>query len=295
MTSAPEDTAVTGSPPSQAASSIPTVLLNSGYAMPRIGLGTWPLQGTACMRAVGSAFGVGYRLIDTAAHYGNEEAVGKAIHASGLPRAEVFVTSKLQGRNQGREFTRPGVEQSLERLGLDYLDLFLIHWPMPHLGRYVDTYTELVSLAAEGLIRSVGVSNFESAQLDAIVKATSLVPAVNQLQVSPSHPRHDLVRATQQAGSVVQAWSPLERNSGILENAVVTETAALHHVTPAQVVLRWLIQRGVAPVPQSSNPDRQRLNADVFGFVLTSEEMDAIHRLDRGVPIDQDSDTHEEF
>lgn len=274
---------------------IPTVTLNSGHDMPLIGLGTWPLQGSACTQAVLSALQVGYRLIDTAAHYRNEAAVGAAIRASALPREEVFVTSKLQGRNQGQEFTRSGVEQSLERLGVDYLDLFLIHWPMPNLGRYVDTYTELVKISQEGLIRSVGVSNFKTPQLDDIVDAAGVVPAVNQLQISPSHSRSDLVSVVQESGAVVQAWSPLERNSGILENPIISEGAKRHAVTPAQVVLRWLLQQGVAPVPQSSNPGRQRSNADVFDFSLTSREMTAIAGLDHGVPVEQDSDTYEEF
>jgi len=292
----PADDAATPRPRSEGAGlTIRTVTLNSGHDMPLIGLGTWPLQGSACTQAVLSAFEVGYRLIDTAAHYGNEAAVGSAISASALPREDMFVTSKLQGRFQGREFTRTGVEQSLQRLGVDYLDLFLIHWPMPNLGRYLDTYAELVKISQEGLIRSAGVSNFKAPQLDAIVDATGVLPAVNQLQVSPSHSRTDLVSVVQASGSVVQAWSPLERNSGILENSVIAESAERHEVTPAQVVLRWLIQRGVAPVPQSSNPSRQRSNADVFGFSLMSEEVAAIAGLDHGMPVEQDSDTYEEF
>ena len=270
-------------------------MLNSGFAMPRIGLGTWPLKGRQSTDAILWAMEIGYRLIDTAEIYDNEDSVGVAVRESRLPREELFITTKLRGRYQGAQTVREGLIGSLERLGLDYVDLFLIHWPLPRLGRYVETYAEMVKLADEGLIKSVGVSNFTAAHLDAVVTETGVHPAVDQLQVSPSFARTDLVDAIAKTPTIVQAWSPLERNSGVLENPTVTAIANRLGVTPSQVVIRWLIERGLTTVPHSSNRDRQRINADVFGFALTPANVAAITALDVGQPLTQDPDTWEEF
>ncbi|WP_426507005.1 aldo/keto reductase [Dactylosporangium sp. McL0621] len=273
---------------------IPTVTLNSGHRMPVAGYGTWPLQGRAATDAVLAALAAGYRLVDTAASYGNEDAVGAAVRESGLPRAELFVTTKLRGSDQGRGSTRAALEASLERLGLDYVDLYLIHWPLPAVGRYADSYAEMADLHREGLIRTLGVSNFLPEHIAAVVAETGIVPAVDQLQVSPSHARPELVAAVQGGGTVVQAWSPLERNTGVLEDAGIVAAADRLGVTPAQVVLRWLVQRGLTVVPHSSDPERQRANADLFGFELTGEDMAAVDSVAQ-LPVKQDPATWEEF
>ncbi|MEV8515766.1 aldo/keto reductase [Dactylosporangium sp. NPDC051484] len=275
--------------------SIPSVRLNSGLDMPVVGYGTYPLKGRRATDAVLAAIGSGYRLIDTAASYDNEDAVGAAVRESGLPRAELFITTKLRGSDQGRGSTRAGLQRSLERLGLDYVDLYLIHWPLPAVGRYVESYAEMAELQREGLIRSLGVSNFLPEHLDAVVAETGIQPAVDQLQVSPSHPRPELVAAVQRTGTVAQAWSPLERNTGILEHSSVAAIAGRLDVTSAQVVLRWLLQRDVTVIPHSGSPDRQRTNADLFGFELTADDMAAIDALDTCVPVKQDPRTWEEF
>ncbi|MFG2040907.1 aldo/keto reductase [Dactylosporangium sp. NPDC048998] len=275
--------------------SIPSVKLNSGLDMPVVGYGTYPLKGRRATDAILAAIGSGYRLIDTAASYGNEDAVGAAVRESGLPRAELFVTTKLRGSDQGRGSTRAGLERSLERLGLEYVDLYLIHWPLPAVGRYVESYAEMAELRREGLIRSLGVSNFLPEHLDAVVAETGIQPAVDQLQVSPSHSRAELVAAVQRTGTVVQAWSPLERNTGVLDHPSVAAIAARLGITGAQVVLRWLLQRNVTVVPHSGDPGRQHTNADLFGFELTTDDMTAINALDTGVPVKQDPRTWEEF
>ncbi|GIF46049.1 2,5-diketo-D-gluconate reductase A [Asanoa ferruginea] len=275
--------------------SIPTRTLNDGYQMPWLGLGTWPLQGRQLTDSILAAIELGYRLIDTASRYGNEDAVGAAIRESGLPREDFFVTTKLAGRDQGKPYVREGFSASLERLGLDYVDLYLIHWPLPLLGRYVESYVEMVALQQEGLIRSVGVSNFLDDHIAAIVAATGVQPAVDQIQVSPTHAQVDVVEAVSRGGTVVQAWRPLERNGGILEHPTVTGIADRLGVAPSQVVLRWLIERDITTTPHSSNPDRQRLNADIFEFSLEPADVAAITALDVGAPVKQDPKTWEEF
>ncbi|MFI5911363.1 aldo/keto reductase [Dactylosporangium sp. NPDC051541] len=268
--------------------------LNSGHEMPIVGYGTWPLKGAPATDAVLAAIESGYRLLDTASAYGNEDAVGAAVRQSGRPRDELFVTTKLRGSDQGRGSTRAGLEGSLERLGLDYVDLYLIHWPLPNVGKYVESYEEMAELRQAGLIRSLGVSNFLPEHLAAVTAATGIAPAVNQLQVSPSHARQELVSAVRSQGTVVQAWSPLERNSGVLEHPAVTAPAARLGVTPAQIVLRWLVRQDIAVVPHSANRDRQRTNADLFSFELTADETAAIDGI-KQLPVKQDPATWEEF
>ncbi|WP_432978274.1 aldo/keto reductase [Dactylosporangium sp. CA-233914] len=275
--------------------SIPTVRLNSGYDMPVLGYGTYPLRGRRATDAILAAIESGYRLIDTASAYGNEDAVGAAVRECGLERAELFVTTKLRGSDQGRGSTRAGLEGSLTRLGLSYVDLYLIHWPLPRVGKYVESYAEMAQLQREGLIRSLGVSNFLPEHLAAVVAETGIQPAVDQLQVSPSHSRPGLVHEVAQQGTVVQAWSPLERNTGVLEHPSIAAIAARLGVTGAQVVLRWLLQRDITVVAHSGDPGRQRANADLFGFELTAEDMTAVDAVDAGIPVKQDPATWEEF
>ncbi|WP_062436035.1 aldo/keto reductase [Herbidospora daliensis] len=271
------------------------VTLNTGHPMPLVGLGTYPLHGRSAIDAVLTAVDAGYRLLDTAASYGNEAAVGDGMRESGLPRQEFFVTTKLRGSDHGAAKARAALEGSLERLGLDYVDLYLIHWPLPRLGLYVETYAALLELAREGLIRSVGVSNFTPEHLDAVVKETGVHPAVNQRQVSPTHAQAAHIEATQGDPTVLQAWSPLERNTGILAHPVIVEIARRVGRTPSQVVLRWLVERGISVVPKSGDPLRQRENIDLFGFHLDAADVAAVTALDTGKPVRLDPDTHEEF
>jgi 2,5-diketo-D-gluconate reductase A len=273
----------------------PTVTLNTGHEMPQLGLGTWPLKGPECTEAVLAAIASGYRLVDTAAKYDNEDAVGAAVRSCGRPRDDLFVTTKLRGSEQGAGSTREALARSLERLGLDHVDLYLIHWPLPRLDRYRESWAELLTLAQEGLARSVGVSNFQAARLAAIVADTGVEPAVNQIQVSPTIAKTDLVATIQATSTVVQSWSPLERNSGVLTDPTVLAVAARHGVRPAQVVLRWLIERGITAVPRSGDPVRQRENLDVFGFALTDDDRAALASLHRQAEGRLDPATHEEF
>jgi 2,5-diketo-D-gluconate reductase A len=275
---------------------IPTVALNTGHAMPQVGLGTWPLVGRQSTDSILAAISTGYRLIDTAAAYGNEDSVGIAVRESGVPREELFLTTKLRGRHQGDLATvRQGLMGSLKNLGLDYVDLYLIHWPNPAQGRYLETYEALLELAQQGIIRSVGVSNFTEEHLRKVVDATGVPPAVNQRQVSPTHAQVPFVDALSTSSTVIQAWSPLERNSGLLQDPLIARIAERLNVAPSQVVIRWLIERGLTTVPHSSNPERQRRNADVFHFSLEPDDITAISALDSGKPPELTPDTFEEF
>jgi 2,5-diketo-D-gluconate reductase A len=274
---------------------VPTRTLNSGHEIPVLGLGTYPMNGAEGTAAIAQAISLGYRLLDTAASYENEQAVGEAIRSSGVDRRELFVTTKLRGSDHGREKTRAAVSASLDRLGLDYLDLYLIHWPLPRLGRYVESYETMLEIAAAGLIRSVGVSNFKPAHIAALVDTTGVTPAVDQIELSPALPRRETVAYLEGAGVVTQAWTPLGPGRQVLGSAAVTAIADAHGVTPAQVVLRWEVQQGIVTIPKSSDADRQRSNLDIFGFSLDDAEMAAVAGLDQGEDAAVDSDAHEEF
>jgi 2,5-diketo-D-gluconate reductase A len=274
---------------------VPVRTLNSGYQIPLLGLGTYPMDGAAGAAAMAGAIAAGYRLLDTAAKYGNEWAVGEAIKRSGVDRRELFVTSKLRGADHGRARTRAAVAASLDRLRLDYLDLYLIHWPLPRLGRYVESYQAMLDLAAEGLIRSVGVSNFKPAHIAALIEATGVTPAVDQIELSPALPRRATVGYLTQAGVLPQAWSPLGGQHRVTRSATVTGIAAARGVSPAQVVLRWAVQQGIAVIPKSSDPQRQRANLDIFRFSLSEAELAALATLDLGEDAAVDSDLRVEF
>lgn len=274
---------------------IPTTLLSSGHPMPLLGLGTWPLDDHASARAVENAIGLGYRLVDTASRYENEVGVGQGIAASGVDRAELFVTTKLRGADQGYDATRDALHASLDRLGLDYVDLYLIHWPLPRLDRYVESYRAMLDLAAEGLVRSVGVSNFREHHLDRLIAETSHVPAVNQIQLSPALARTDLRRYLSERGITVEGWSPLGQEEGVLTEPVIQEIASAHGRSAGQVVLRWHVQQGIVTIPKSASAERQRSNAEIFDFALTEDDMTRIAGLDRGEDAARDSDEHEEF
>jgi 2,5-diketo-D-gluconate reductase A len=274
---------------------VPARTLNSGHEIPVLGLGTYPMNGAEGTAAMAQAISLGYRLLDTAASYENERAVGEAIRRSGADRPELFVTTKLRGSDHGREKTRAAVSASLDRLGLDYLDLYLIHWPLPRLGLYVESYETMLELAAEGLIRSVGVSNFKPAHIAALVDATGVTPAVDQIELSPALPRRETVAYLEGAGVVTQAWTPLGPGRQVIESAAVTAIADARGVTPAQVVLRWEVQQGIVTIPKSGDAGRQRSNLDIFGFTLDDAEMAALAALDQGEDMAVDSDVHEEF
>lgn len=274
---------------------VPTRALNSGYEIPLLGLGTYPMNGADGAAAMAQAISLGYRLLDTAAKYENEAAVGEAIRRGGVARPELFVTTKLRGAEHGREKVRAAVSSSLERLGLDYLDLYLIHWPLPRRGLFVESYETMLELASEGLIRSAGVSNFTPAHVAQLIDATGVPPAVDQIELSPALPRAKTRAYLDEAGVVTQAWGPLGLDHRVPDADAVTAIAGAHDVTPAQVILRWEVQQGIVAIPKSRSADRQRSNLDVFGFALTDAEMTALAALDLGEDQAVDSDQREEF
>ncbi len=274
---------------------IPTRTLNSGFGMPLLGLGTYGMDGAAGAAAMAGAISAGYRLLDTAAKYGNEWAVGEAIRRSGADRGDLFITSKLRGADHGRRKTRAALGASLDRLRLDYLDLYLIHWPLPRLGLFAESYEAMLELAAEGLIRSAGVSNFKPAHVSALIEATGVAPAVDQIELSPALPRRATVAYLTGAGVLPQAWGPLGIGHQVPGSPEVATIARAHHATPAQVVLRWAVQQGIAVIPKSARPERQQANLQIFGFSLSDAEMAALAALDRGEDAAVDSDARVEF
>ncbi len=274
---------------------IPTRPLAGGGTIPLVGLGTWPLDDATAPAAVANALGLGYRLIDTAARYGNEVGVGRGIRDAGVPREELVVTTKLRGADHGRDKVRPALEASLERLGLDHADLYLIHWPLPRLDLYVESYEAMLELADEGLVGAVGVSNFLPHHIERLISATGVAPAVDQIQLSPALARVGLRAWLEEHGVVPQAWSPLGRSEGVPGQPVVAQVAAAHGLTVEQVILRWEVQQGIVVIPKSGDPARQRSNADIFDVELTTEEMALLRALDLGDDAGADPDVHEEF
>jgi 2,5-diketo-D-gluconate reductase A len=270
---------------------VPTVTLPSGTRMPRLGLGTWPLSADEAERAVASALEVGYRLFDTAYAYGNETGVGKALAAGSVPREEVFITTKINAEWHGFDEVREAFDDSARKLGVDYLDLHLIHWPNPRQDRYVDAWRGLCALRDEGLVRSIGVSNFKPAHIERLLQETGVAPELNQIELNPYLARTAARSYHEEHGIVTQSYSPLEKAGQLLAEPVVVEAAERLGRTPAQVVLRWHEQLGLVTVPKSSDPARQAQNLEVFDFELTDEEMAALSALDRGEAAATDSDT----
>jgi diketogulonate reductase-like aldo/keto reductase len=277
--------------------STPTHTLNDGTVVPAIGFGTVSLRGDGGIAAMTGAVEAGYRLFDTAVNYRNEREVGEALRRSGLAREEFLVTSKIPGRDHGYHEAVASTHGSLERLGLDFLDLHLIHWPNPRREKYVDTWRALVDLREQGLVRSIGVSNFTRAHLERIIAETGVTPALNQIELHPWFPQPEMRRAHENLGVRTESWSPLGKRRAPFDEQPVGGAAEAHGVTPAQVVLRWQVQLGCLPIPKSATPSRQRENLDVFGFELTADEMDAISALGRadGRLFGGDPDTHEEM
>lgn len=273
----------------------PTRPLLSGAQIPLLGLGTYPLKDDEAATAVAAGIEAGYRLIDTASKYENEAAVGRGIRDSGIDPDELFVTTKLRGADHGADKVRSAVEQSLERLGLDRVDLFLIHWPVPRVGRFVESYAALLEQRDAGLIGSVGVSNFKAHHIEALAKEIEEPPALNQIQLCPAIARTELRHWLDDHDIVAQAWSPLGIDEGVPDESVVTSIAGELGRTPGQVILRWHVQQGIVAIPKSADPVRQQQNIDVFGFELSTEQMTALYGLDRGEGAAVDSDEHEEF
>ncbi|MFF8974174.1 aldo/keto reductase [Streptomyces sp. NPDC014995] len=273
---------------------IPVHTLNDGTKLPALGLGTWPMNDVQAEEAVAAALGLGYRLIDTATNYRNETGVGRGVARAGVPREEIVVTTKLPGRHHGYDETLASFEESRRRLGLDHVDLYLIHWPLPRVDRYVDSWRAMIKLREDGLVRSIGVSNFTAEHIERLEKETGVLPSVNQIELHPFFPQDDLRAFHEAKGIVTESWSPLGRGSALLHDPAVASVAKAHGVTPAQVVLRWHLQLGAVPIPKSSDPDRQRANLDVFGFELdpaqTRALTDRAHRRLGGDP-----QAHEEF
>lgn len=259
-----------------------------------MGLGTWPLDDDAAEEAVAGALGRGYRLVDTALNYGNETGTGRGIARSGVPREDVFVTTKVPGRHQGYEKTLASFEESRRNLGLDQVDLYLIHWPLPRVDLYVDTWRALITLRDDGLVRSIGVSNFTAEHLARLEEETGVLPAVNQIEMHPRLPQEELRAVHAAKGIVTESWSPLGRGRDLLADPELVGIAAAHGVTPGQAVLRWHTQLGSVPIPKSADPGRQRENLDLFGFVLTPDEL---ARISAGPQqrFGGDPEVHEEF
>lgn len=270
----------------------PTRSLRSGTEMPVVGVGTSPLEGDACFRQVLAALEVGYRLIDTAESYGNEAAVGEAIRASGIDRSEIFVTTKFNRRWHSVHGARDAFEASLQRLGLDYIDLMLVHWPNPDQDRYVDAVRGLQAVVDSGGLRALGTSNFKPAHLQRVLEETGITPDVNQIQLSPYSARRDSREYHEAHAIVTESWSPLGASTAELRNdPEVERIAAAHGKSPSQAVLRWHFQLGLVTIPRSSNPGRLAENLQIFDFELSDEEMGRLGALDRGDAAIVDSDS----
>ncbi|AZS83974.1 aldo/keto reductase [Streptomyces griseoviridis] len=263
-------------------SKVPPITLNNGVEMPQLGFGVWQVPDDEAERAVATALESGYRSIDTAAIYGNEEGTGRAIAASGLPREDVFVTTKLWNSDQGYDSTLRAFDTSLAKLGLEYVDLYLIHWPAPDRDSYVDTYKAFERLHADGRVRAIGVSNFLPEHLKRLLDETSVVPAVNQIELHPQLQQRELRELHAEHGIATEDWSPLGSGKGLLEVPALVAIAQKHERTPAQVVVRWHLQVGNIVIPKSVTPSRIKENIDVFDFSLDSEDLAAISALDEG-------------
>jgi 2,5-diketo-D-gluconate reductase A len=260
---------------------VPTIPLANGVTMPALGLGTSPMGDEETEVTVTAALRAGYRLVDTAENYGNERGVGRGIRASGVDRDEVFVTTKFNERWHGFEEAQQAFANSAERLGLDRIDLLLIHWPVPRKDRYVAAWRGLVKLLEDAKVRAIGVSNFKPAHIDRLLGETGVAPHVNQVQLDPRIGRADQRSYHAAHGIVTESWSPIGQGGGLLADPTIAGVARRHSKTPAQIVLRWHVQLGLIPIPKTSRPQRLAENIDVFDFELSSDEMDEITELDR--------------
>jgi 2,5-diketo-D-gluconate reductase A len=269
---------------------VPTVTLSDNEQIPQLGFGVFQVPPDGTAEAVTRALMAGYRHIDTAAAYRNEGAVGQAVHAAGLERDEVYITTKCFNDSHGFEPAKRALRASLDRLEMDYVDLYLIHWPVPSQDKYVETWRAFIELRQEGLVRSIGVSNFQPAHLERIIQQTGVTPTVNQVELHPRFQQPGLRREHADLGIVTEAWSPLAQG-GVLDDPLITEIAKAHERTPAQVVIRWHLQLGNVVIPKSVTPQRIEENFDVFDFNLSAAEMESIEALDAGERTGPDPDT----
>ena len=269
---------------------VPTIELGADVTVPQLGFGVFQVPAEDTERAVLEAFEIGYRHVDTAAIYRNEEGVGRAVAASGLAREELFVTTKLWNDAQGRETAPRALADSLSRLGLEHVDLYLIHWPVPSQDRYVETWEALLELQQEGLARAVGVSNFQPAHLERIIAATGVSPAINQIELHPWLQQAELRAFHAEHRIATEAWSPLAQGGDHLSDPVLTEIAAAHERSVAQVILRWHVQLGNVVIPKSVTPARIRENSELFDFALSDAEMERIAGLEQGERVGPDPD-----
>lgn len=259
---------------------VPTVKLNDGTSIPQLGFGVWKVENDEAVAAVSEALKIGYRHIDTAAIYGNEEGVGEAIRNSGIPREEIYLTTKLWNADQGYESTLKAFDESVKRLGVDYVDLYLIHWPVPSRDLFMDTWRAFGELQAEGRIKSVGLSNFRTSDLERIFKESSLRPVVNQIELHPRFQQDELRLFHSKHNIATEAWSPLGQGT-ILDNEVLQSIAKSHGKSVAQVILRWHIETGNIVIPKSVTPSRMKENFEIFDFKLNGTDHDEITKLDR--------------
>ncbi len=269
---------------------VPTVPLRGGAEIPQLGFGVFQVPPEDTAEVTTRALLTGYRHIDTAAAYGNEAGVGQAVRASGLDRGEVFITTKCFNDDHGYEPAKQAFKASLDRLELEYVDLYLIHWPVPAHDRYVETWRAFIELQSEGLIRAIGVSNFQPAHLRRIIEETDVTPAVNQIELHPRFQQVGLRREHDERGIVTQAWSPLAQGQ-VLDDPTLGEIAGAHTKTVGLVVLRWHLQIGNVVFPKSVTPERIEENFDIFDFHLSQSEMEAIEALDAGDRIGPDPET----
>jgi 2,5-diketo-D-gluconate reductase A len=268
----------------------PLITLNDGNSIPAVGFGVFQIQPEDAERAVGVALQAGYRHIDTAAAYQNEREAGRAVADSGIPRDQLYVVTKLWNADQGYDSTLKAFDASLDRLGLDYLDLYLIHWPLPGRNLFVDTFKAFAQLREQGRIRSIGVSNFEPEHLKAVIDGTGIVPAVNQIELHPQFPQTELRKVHAELGVATEAWGPLGQGS-LLDNPTVAAVAESNDRTPAQVLIKWHLQLGNIVIPKSVNPERIASNFDVFDFELSPDDMASISSLDDGTRLGPDPRT----
>ncbi|MGW5096418.1 aldo/keto reductase [Streptomyces nodosus] len=272
-------------------SKVPPIILNNGVEMPQLGFGVWQVPDAEAERAVATALEAGYRSIDTAAIYGNEEGVGRAVSASGIARQDLFITTKLWNSDQGYDSTMRAFDASLEKLGLEYVDLYLIHWPVPSRGDFVETYQAFEKIYADGRAKAIGVSNFLPEHLETLIAQTSVIPAVNQIELHPHLQQLAAREFHAEQGITTEAWSPLGQGKGLLEVPAIVAIGQKHNRTPAQIVLRWHIQLGTVVIPKSVTPSRIKENIEVFDFSLDTEDMAAISALNEDRRIGPDPAT----
>ncbi|MFT8993851.1 aldo/keto reductase [Lentilactobacillus hilgardii] len=276
---------------------IPDITLNDGYKLPALGLGTYQIRGGEGVQQILTAIKDGYRALDTATNYDNEGVVGEAIRESGIPRSQFIVTSKLPGKYHEYDEATKAIQESIYRLGVGYLDLYVIHWPLPKRDHYVEAFQAMIDAKKRGLIRSIGVSNFEPEHLDRVIKETGVTPAVNQIEIHPYWVQERMLAEDKKRGILTEEWSPLGRGSAALKEPIIQKLAQKYNKNVGQIILRWHVQRGIVPIPKSTNLNHQRANLAIFDFELTPAEVKEINGLNKqdGRVDGQDPNVYEEF